>query len=55
MTNARKMLMETLAGHLSLLQTTYPRKANSIVAKRAKQCVTHSLRICNQTQRRRAA
>jgi hypothetical protein len=55
MTEARKMLMESLAGHLALLQSSHPRKANTLVAKRAKQCVSYSLRICSQTPRRRAA
>jgi hypothetical protein len=36
--------METLAGHIALLQASYPQKARSPVAKRAKQCVMMSLR-----------
>jgi hypothetical protein len=55
MTNARKMLMETLAGHLALLQTNYPRKAASPVAKRVKQCVNYSLRIHSDAAPRRQA
>jgi hypothetical protein len=41
---SRRLLMETLAGHIALLQATYPRKAASRVTKRAKQCVMLSLK-----------
>lgn len=41
---SRRLLMETLAGHLALLQATYPRKAAAPVAKRARACVNIALR-----------
>jgi len=44
LTGSRRLLMETLAGHIALLQASYPQKARSPVAKRAKQCVMMSLR-----------
>jgi hypothetical protein len=48
----RRLLMETLAGHIALLQASHPRKARSAVAKRAKQCVMMCLK---QTQSRTRA
>ncbi len=44
LTGPRRLLMETLAGHIALLQASHPRKARSAVARRAKQCVMLSLR-----------
>lgn len=44
MSNAQRMLFETLAGHLALLQTAHPRKANSATAKRARKYVQMRLR-----------
>ena len=44
MTDARKMLLETLAGHIALLQINYPRKAATAVAKKAEQYVKLALR-----------
>ena len=41
---SRRLLMETLAGHIALLQANHPRKANSAVTRRAKQCVMLTLR-----------
>jgi hypothetical protein len=41
---SRRMLMETLAGHIALLQVNHPRKAASPVTRRAKQCVMFTLR-----------
>lgn len=38
------MLLETLSGHIALLQTAYPRKANSATAKRARKYVQMKLR-----------
>jgi len=40
----RRLLMETLAGHIALLQASHPRKAASPVTKRARQCVIMSLK-----------
>ena len=44
MTPARRMLMETLAGHIALLQQSHPKKARTAVAKKAKQCISLHLR-----------
>jgi len=41
---SRRLLMETLAGHIALLQASHPRKAKLQVTKRAKQCVMLSLK-----------
>jgi len=49
----RRLLMETLAGHIALLQASHPKKAASVVTKRAKQCVMLSLR--QSSPRSRAA
>ena len=48
----RRLLMETLAGHIALLTATHPKKAKSVITKRARQCVMLSLR---QSNSRRAA
>jgi hypothetical protein len=53
MTESRKLLLETLAGHLALLASAHPRKANSQTARRARRYVQMSLR--GQAPRRRAA
>ena len=50
MTIAQKMLLETLAGHIALLEASHPRKAASATARRAKRCVTARLRLCNTSQ-----
>jgi hypothetical protein len=42
--SSRRLLMETLAGHMALLQESYPRKAASAVTKRARQCVMLTLK-----------
>lgn len=52
LSDGRRMLLETLAGHLALLKHTFPRKASSATAKRAQEYVVKSLR---ETHRRRAA
>ena len=44
MTTAQRLLLETLTGHFQLLQSTYPRKANSATAKRARKFVQAKLR-----------
>jgi hypothetical protein len=54
LTLGQKLLLETLAGHIALLETTYPRKAKCAAARRAKQCVMAKLRHC-QTRTRLAA
>jgi hypothetical protein len=54
MTLGHKLLLETLAGHMALLQTTHPRKAKSAAARKAKQCVMSRLRDCNSRMRQAA-
>ena len=44
MTASRKMLLETLVGHMELLESTYPRKACSPLARKARRYVKMSLR-----------
>ena len=55
MTYAQRLLLETISGHLALLETNFPRKANTQTVKRAKRCVTMRLRACNKTRLRLAA
>jgi hypothetical protein len=50
--SSRRLLMETLAGHIALLQENHPRKAATTVTRRAKQCVMQTLK---QVARRKAA
>lgn len=52
MTFAQRQLLETLAGHLSLLKTNKPAKANSKTARACKQYVKSMLR---ETPTRKAA
>jgi hypothetical protein len=52
MTDGRRMLLETLAGHFALLKSAYPRKAATATAKKAQRYVAKSLR---ETGRKRAA
>jgi hypothetical protein len=51
MTLGQKLLLETLAGHIALLETTYPRKAKCAATRRAKQCIMSKLRHCNSRTR----
>jgi hypothetical protein len=44
MSAARKMLMETLSGHLALLREVHPRKAATVTARRLGTCVRMSLK-----------
>ena len=44
MTASRKMLLETLVGHMELLESAYPRKASSPLARRARRYVKMNLR-----------
>ncbi len=53
MTDSRRMLLETLAGHFALLKSAHPRKAASATAKRAQRYVQKNLR--ENAPRRRAA
>jgi len=56
MTQAQKLLLETLSGHLSLLESAYPRKARTQCARRAKRAIQLRLRQCElHTPRMRLA
>jgi hypothetical protein len=55
MTDGRRMLLETLSGHLALLKAAHPRKAASATAKKAQRAVTLCLRAESQQPRKRAA
>jgi len=52
MTDGRRMLLETLAGHFALLKSAHPRKAATATAKKAQRYIARSLR---ETSRKRAA
>lgn len=52
MTDGRRMLLETLAGHFALLKSAHPRKAATATAKKAQRYIVKSLREGN---RKRAA
>ena len=54
MTDGRRMLLETLAGHFALLKTAHPRKAATATAKRVQRYVITNLRS-NSAPRKRAA
>src|SRR5262249_28062509 len=51
MTLGQKLLLETLAGHIALLESAYPRKAKCAATRRAKQCVMAKLRHCQSRTR----
>ena len=55
LTLGQKLLLETLAGHISLLEAAYPRKAKSAATRKAKQCVMSRLRQCESRSMRYAA
>lgn len=55
MTQARKMLMETLVGHYSLLEAAYPRKASTALARKTHRYARNTLRKCETHGRRKAA
>jgi len=44
MSASRKMLLETLIGHLDLLESAYPRRASSQLARKTRRFVKMSLR-----------
>ena len=50
LTLGQKLLLETLAGHIALLETTYPQKAKLAATRRAKQCVMSKLRHCGRSR-----
>jgi hypothetical protein len=54
MTDGRRMLLETLAGHFALLKSSHPRKAATTTARRVHRYVQSSLRS-NASPRKRAA
>ena len=53
LSDGRRMLLETLSGHLELLKSSHPRKAASQTARRAQRFVAQSLR--SPMMRKRAA
>ena len=53
LTDGRRMLLETLAGHLELLKSSHPRKAASNTARYMQRFVAQSLRP--HAMRKRAA
>ena len=53
MSDGRRMLLETLSGHLALLKVAHPRKAATPTAKRAQRAVQLCLRAA--PPRKRAA
>lgn len=55
MTQAQRLLLETLAGHMALLQSAHPRKANTVCAKRARLYVRSMLRLSHGSSQRRMA
>ena len=55
MTLARKLLMETLIGHFAWLESTYPRKASSPLARKARRYAKTTLRKCESQGKRLAA
>jgi hypothetical protein len=55
MTDGRRMLLESLSGHLALLKAAHPRKAATNTAKRAQRAIALSLRDGTQPPRKRAA
>ncbi len=44
MTHGRKMLLETLAGHIALLESVNPRKASSPVARKTRRYIKACLK-----------
>jgi hypothetical protein len=53
MSDGRRMLLESLTGHLELLKAAHPQKAATTCAKKAQRYLSQSLRI--NTPRKRAA
>jgi hypothetical protein len=53
MSDGRRMLLESLSGHLALLKESHPRKAATLTARRAQRAVILSLR--DTPPRKRAA
>jgi len=54
MTATRKMLLETLVGHMELLESAHPRKASSPTARKARRYVKWSLRHLDSHPKRMA-
>jgi hypothetical protein len=51
LTDGRRMLLESLAGHLELLRSSHPRKAASMTARKAQRFVAQSLRPTSMRKR----
>ena len=54
MSDGRRMLLETLSGHLALLKAAHPRKAATATAKKAQRAVSLCLREYQQPRKRAA-
>jgi hypothetical protein len=55
LTLGQRLLLESLAGHIALLETTHPRKAKCAATRRAKICVMSRLRDSHARSTRLAA
>ena len=55
MSNSKKLLLETLAGHFAWLAEAHPRKAAAPTAKRAKRMVLTTLKLQQPHQPKRLA
>jgi hypothetical protein len=55
MTDGRRMLLESLSGHLALLKAAHPRKAATETAKKARRAIALCLRSEQPQPRKRAA
>jgi hypothetical protein len=51
LTDGRRMLLETLAGHLELLKHNHPRKAATPAARQVQRFVAQSLRPAGMRKR----
>jgi hypothetical protein len=51
MSHSRRLLLETLAGHVAWLEEAHPRKAATPKVKRVKRLVLNTLRQCNAQKR----
>ena len=52
LSDGRRMLLETLAGHIELLKASHPRKAATATCRKVQRYISQSLR---PTPRKRAA
>jgi hypothetical protein len=54
MSHGRKMLLETLAGHIALLESVNPRKASSSLTKKTRRYIKACLKSHDGTRRQAA-